>query len=70
MGETELSLMVDQTDPTGHHMLANKVYPGYGFAPNTACVYNGHTIMNKAVKTVQQKPKKRTTRKRKTRKHK
>lgn len=70
MGQTELSLMVDQTDPTGHHVLVNKVYPGHGFAPNTACVYNGHTIMNKAVTLVHQKPKKRMTRKRKTRKHK
>lgn len=70
IGHTDMSLMVDQTDPTGHHVLANKVYPGYGFAPNTTCVYEGHTIMNKAVNPVKQKPKKRKTRKRKTQKHK
>ena len=75
IGHSDVSLMVDQSDPTGHSVLTNKVYPSHGFAPNTMCVYEGHTIMNKTVNPTPAKlvPKKRTTRKRKarkTRKHK
>jgi hypothetical protein len=70
LGLADMSLLVDQSDLKGHEVLTQRVYPSHGFAPNTACVIDGHTIMGKSVKQIQQKPKKRMTRKRKTLPHK